>query len=78
MEHKSIRVAILEDKNGNEILVSKCKVVSEEEYKLLKHKSKQTLQEKDSRIKELEIAIENCDKTIQELAREIKVLKGEE
>ena len=75
---KKYEVAIILDTNGNIVGALKCKMVDEKEYKELINKAAETNALKEQRIKDLELALNNTDKSIQELAKEIRVLKGEE
>ena len=75
---KKYEVAIILDTNGNVVGALKCKMVDEKEYKELINKAAETNALKEQRIKDLELALKNTDKSIQYLAKEIRVLKGEE
>ena len=75
---KKYEVAIILDTNGNVVGALKCKMVDEKEYKELINKAAETNALKEQRIKDLELALNNTDKSIQYLAKEIRVLKGEE
>lgn len=75
---KKYEVAIICDKNGEIIGCLKCKLVSESEYKELVKKTQKTLERKAKEDRELKLTLDNTDKAIQELVREIRVLKGEE
>lgn len=75
---KKYEVAIILDTNGNVVGALKCKMVDEKEYKELINKAAETNALKEQRIKDLELALNNTGKSIQELAKEIRVLKGEE
>lgn len=75
---KKYEVAIILDTNGNVVGALKCKMVDEKEYKELINKAAETNALKEQRIKDLELALNNTDKSIQDLAKEIRVLKGEE
>ena len=75
---KKYEVAIILDTNGKVVGALKCKMVDEKEYKELINRSAETNALKEQRIKDLELALNNTDKSIQDLAKEIRVLKGEE
>lgn len=74
---KKLEVAIIYDKNGKEIFVAKCKLVSESEYQELCRKSLLNIQAKDNQINGLKQELVDLHKNIQELKDEVKFLKGE-
>ena len=70
---KKYEVAISE--NG---ICYKCKMVDEEEYKLLKQESEKVLAKEKAEIKEIKDLLNKAFAEIDKLLSEIKVLKGEE
>ena len=70
---KKYEVAISE--NG---VCSKCKMVSEEEYKRLQAESEQALAQERFDKQQIINAIRELNKRIEDLEKEIRVLKGEE
>lgn len=75
---KKYEVAIILDTNGNIVGALKCKMVDEKEYKELINRSAETNSLKDRKIRELEQAISNLDKSLNNLAKDVRELKGEE
>ena len=57
---------------------SKCKMVSEQEYNQLKKESEQVLAQERFDKQQIINAIRELNKRIEDLEKEIKVLKGEE
>ena len=70
---KKYEVAISE--NG---ICSKCKMVSEQEYNQLKQVSEQALAQEKFDKQQIINAIRELNKKIEDLEKEIRVLKGEE
>ena len=70
---KKYEVAISD--NG---ICSKCKMVSEQEYNQLKKESEQVLAQERFDKQQIINAIRELNKRIEDLEKEIKVLKGEE
>ena len=70
---KKYEVAISE--NG---ICSKCKMVSEQEYNQLKQVSEQALSQEKFDKQQIINAIRELNKKIEDLEKEIRVLKGEE
>lgn len=75
---KKYEVAILVDKKGNTIGALKCKMCDEKEYKDLVSKTQKTLESQElERINTLKY-VEELSKSVNDLKKEIKHLKGEE
>ena len=75
---KKFEVAVICDKNGNEIGCLKCKLVDEKDYEKLKLKTRDLLEKKDYSVKDILDSIAKLFDKIETLEHEIKVLKGEE
>lgn len=78
MSKKDKPIAVLY--NEKDILVGVCvvKMSTEEEYQELLLQAKQNLSYERQEIKHLEDRLKWCERHIEELHKEIKVLKGEE
>lgn len=77
MEHKMIKVAIVSE-NDKCSYIGKVKTISEQDYAKYELECQEHKNELEYKYQEILVALENMNKTIQSLEKEIKVLKGED
>lgn len=70
--------AILKNENGSCIALLEIKNLTDKEVSKLKEQISENAELKKSKELALKCAIDNTDKTLQELGHEIAILKGEE
>ena len=70
--------AVILDTNGNCVYVAEIRNLNDKQYQELVLEQIKREEEQKSKELELKLALDNVDKSINELAREIRVLKGEE
>ena len=71
-------VAILKDKNGSCELILEIRNVDDKTYNNLVHEVEENKRKENARIREEKERICNLELKIEELEKEIRVLKGEE
>lgn len=59
-------------------IMSRCRMVDEEEYKTISKQSKEIIAKQDKENRELRDKVNALENEVKELIKEIKVLKGEE
>lgn len=70
--------AILKNENGSCVALLEIRNLTENDLRILKKQVRENNELEKEKELELKSAIENLDKTIQELKHEIAILKGEE